>query len=144
MVLALAFSLLATSGKLMAQNRKSGEVCLAGGVFFADGSYAPVGGICVGYTTKFVGAEVNGAALEGGGIFGGNLVVGLFDNPRIIPYATGGVWTTTYGGFGFHAGGGIKMKLSQAYAFRIEYRRYFLDDSDWGVNAVVGGISWFF
>jgi hypothetical protein len=144
MVLLLIVSILAASGNLMAQTRKKGEVFLAGGVLFSDGGYAPAGGISIGYTTKYIGAEVNGAYIGGGGVFGANLVAGLFDNKRIVPYATAGAWTTTFGGLGFYLGGGVKMKASQRYALRIEYRRYILGDSDWGINAIVAGVSWFF
>lgn len=142
--LLLVFFVLVLSGNLFAEARKKGEFSLAGGLFFSEGASSPFGAASLGYYFKWVGAEVNGAILEGGGVIGGNLVVGDFANPRLIPYATGGIWTTTDGGFGFNAGGGIKIKLSEVLAIRAEYRRYFIGDSDWGVNAIIGGISLFF
>ncbi len=143
-VLFLVYSILALSGNLFAETRKKGEFSLAGGLIFSEGYSSPFGGASLGYYFKWIGAEVNGVVIEGGGIIGGNLVVGLFDNQRLIPYATGGIWTTTYGGFGFNVGGGIKIKLSEVFAIRAEYRRYIVGESDWGVNAVIGGISFFF
>lgn len=140
----LVFSILALSGNLFAEARKKVEICFAGGLFFSEGISAPFGAVSLGYYSKLIGAEVNGAIIEGGAVIGGNLVVGLFDNQRLIPYATGGIWTTTDGGFGFNVGGGIKIKLSEVFAIRAEYRRYFVGESDWGVNAIIGGISLFF
>jgi hypothetical protein len=140
----LVFSLLVLLGNLFAESRKKGEICFAGGLFFSDGESFPFGAASLGYYSKLIGAEVNGGIIEGGAVIGGNLVVGLFDNQVFVPYATGGVWTTTDGGFGFNAGGGIKIKLSKVFAIRAEYRRYFVGDSDWGVNAIIGGISLFF
>jgi len=32
------------------------------------------------------------------GVFGANVVVGLFDSKRIVPYVLGGAWTSLYGG----------------------------------------------
>jgi opacity protein-like surface antigen len=54
------------------------------------------------------------------------------------------LWTTTYGGFGFDVGGGVKIKLSERFAIRAEYRRYFIGDDDLGLNVILGGISVFF
>ncbi len=138
------FSLIVLSGNLTAQERKRGEISFGGGLFFSEGNSSPFGAASLGYYFKLIGVEVNGAIIEGGGVLGGNLVVGLFDNQGLIPYATGGIWTTTYGGFGFNVGGGIKIKLSEVLAIRAEYRRYIVSETDWGVNAVIGGISLFF
>ena len=135
---------MALSGSLFAETRKKGEISLAGGLFFSEGNSSPFGAASLGYYFKWIGAEVNGAIVEGGGVIGVNLVVGDFDNRRLIPYATGGIWTTTYGGFGFNVGGGIKIKISEVFAIRVEYRRYIVSETDWGLNAVIGGISLFF
>ena len=140
----LVFSIFALSGNLFADSRKKGEICFAGGLFFSEGDSAPFGAASLGYYFKLIGAEISGAYVEGGAVIGGNLVVGLFDSPGLIPYATGGVWAFTDGGFGFNAGGGIKIKLSEVFAIRAEYRHYFSSDMDWGVNAIIGGISFFF
>jgi opacity protein-like surface antigen len=139
----LLFSFLALSGDLIAQKRKKGEVSLGGGVFFADGGSA-FGAISLGYLTPFVGLEMNGAILEGGGLIGGNLSVGPFTSQVFIPYVTGGIWTTTEGGSGFNVGAGVRVKLTEAFALRAEYRRYIFGESDWGLNAVIGAISYFF
>jgi hypothetical protein len=144
MALFLVFSVLILSGNLFAEARKKGEICFGGGLFFSEGNSAAFGAASFGYYSKLIGGEVNGAILEGGMVIGGNLVVGLFDNQSLIPYATGGIWTTTAGGSGYNIGGGIKMKLSEVFAIRAEYRRYFFGDSDWGVNTIIGGISLFF
>jgi len=144
MIWLIVFSVFAASGNLVAQERKKVEICLAGGALFAGGGYAPVGGASIGYTSKYVGVELNGAYFGYVGVFGANLVAGLFENKRYIPYATGGVWTSTYGGLGFYVGGGLKMQLSPRYAWRTEYRRYVVGDTKWGLNAIVTGVSIFF
>jgi len=144
MVLFLVYSVVALSGSLFAETRKKAEISLAGGSFISEGGSSAFGAASLGYYFKWIGAELNGAVLEGGGIIGCNLVIGIFDSPRLIPYTTGGIWTTTYGGGGFDVGGGIKMKLSEAFAIRAEYRRYVTSDTDWGVSAAIGGISLFF
>ena len=147
-VLFLVFSLFSLSGNLMAQNRKKGEISLGGGFFFVDGGSSAFGAVSLGYYSTFIGVELNGAILEGGALIGGNLSVGPFAMRiamrSFIPYATGGIWTTTSGGIGFDIGGGIKIKLSEVFALRTEYRRYIFGESDWGMNAIIGGISWFF
>lgn len=140
----LVFFILVLSANLFADARKKGEISFGGGVFFSGGDSSAFGAASLGYYSKLIGAEVNGALIMGGGVIGGNLVLGLFDAEPLVPYATGGVWTTTYGGFGFDVGGGIKIRLSKVFAIRVEYRRYFFDDGDWGVNTVIGGISLFF
>lgn len=76
-------------------------------------------------------------------IIGGNILVGTFESKNLMPYLTAGIWTTTGGGFGYNVGGGVKIKLSEVFAIRAEYRRYFISE-DWGVNAMIGGISMFF
>jgi len=144
MILFLVFSVWAISGSLFADARKKAEISLAGGAFISEGNSSSFGAASLGYYFKWVGAELNGAVLEGGGIIGCNLVIGIFNSPRLIPYTTGGIWTTTYGGGGFDVGGGIKMKLSEALAIRAEYRRYIVSDTGWGVSAVIGGLSLFF
>ena len=138
------FLILSLCGNLCAKERKMGEICFAGGLSFLDGGNAPLGAVSLGIYYKVIGIEVNGAILGGAQVIGGNLVAGPFDNQSLIPYATGGIWTTTYGGFGFNFGGGIKIRLSEGFAFRSEYRRYFFSDTDWGLNVIVGGISLFF
>lgn len=140
----LVFSVFTLSGNLFAEARKKGEICFGGGLFFSEGNSAAFVAASLGYYSKLIGGEVNGAIIEGGAVIGGNVVVGLFDNQRLIPYATGGIWTTTAGSFGYNIGGGIKMKLSEVFAIRAEYRRYFFGESDWGVNTIIGGISLFF
>ena len=138
------FSLVVLSGNLMAQERKSGEVSFGGGFIYDEGDSIPFGGLSFGYTSKFIGGEVNGAYLSGIVLFGGNILLGVFDSRVFIPYATGGFCTSMYGGFGLDFGGGVKLKLSDRYAFRIEYRRYVFGDGDWGLNVLIGGISVFF
>ena len=144
MIWLIVFFVFAASGNLAAQERKKVELCIAGGALFSSGGYGPAGGLSLGYTSKYVGVEVNGAYIGGVGVFGANLVAGLFDSKRYIPYATGGLWTSSYGGLGFYVGGGVKVKISPRYAWRTEYRRYIVGDSKWGLNAVVSGISIFF
>jgi hypothetical protein len=143
-IMYLVFSLFALLGDLGAQNKKRGEISLGGGIFFADGGSSAFGAVSLGFYEPFIGVELNGAILEGGALIGGNLSVGPFAALRFIPYATGGIWTTTFGGVGFNVGGGIKLRLTEAFALRTEYRRYIFGDSDWGVNALIGAISWFF
>ena len=140
----IVFSVLLMSATLMAQERRRYEFSLAGGAVITDSAYGPVVGLSIGYTSKSVGAEVNGAYIGMVVVFGANLVAGLFDSKRAIPYATGGVWTSTYGGLGFYLGGGLKLMISPRSAWRTEYRYYVVGDSKWGLNAVVTGISWFF
>lgn len=142
--LSLVFFILVLSANLFAEARQKGEFSLGGGVFFAGHDGSAFGAASFGYYSKFIGAEVNGALIMGGGIIGGNLVLGLFNAEPLIPYVTGGAWITTYGGFGFDVGGGIKIRLSKVFAIRVEYRRYLLDEGDWGVNTLIGGISLFF
>ncbi len=143
-VLFLVFSILLLSGDIFAEARKKAEICFAGGLFFSGGYSTAFGAASLGYYFKVIGVEVNGAIFKGGTVLGGNLLLGPFDNQRFIPYATGGIWTTTDGGFGFNLGGGIKIKLSKVFAIRAEYRRYFVGDTDWGVNTIIGGICFFF
>lgn len=140
----LVLSIFALSGDLIAQNRKKGEISFGGGYFFVERESTAFGAVALGYYSTYIGAEVNGAILRGGALIGGNLSIGPFAMERFIPYATGGVWTTTSGGFGFTFGGGVKMKLSEVVAIRAEYRRYIFGDSNWGLNAIIGGISWIF
>jgi hypothetical protein len=143
-VLFLTFFVLALSGNLFSETEKKWEISFAGGLFFSGFDSVGFGAASLGYYSKFIGTEVNGAVLEGIAIIGGNLFLGIFDNQRFIPYTTGGVWTTTYGGFGLNVGGGIKIRISKVLAVRGEYRRYFVSESDWGVHTVIGGISLFF
>jgi len=138
------FFLIVLSGNLTAQERKKGEISF-GGFFSPEGYRSLFGGASsVGYTNKFIGVEVNGGYIAGLVVLGGNLVVGAFDSKILVPFTTGGIWTSQFGGFGFNVGGGLKLMLSEAFAFRVEYRRYFFGDGDWGINVMIGGVSMFF
>ncbi len=134
--------LLIWSGNLNAQERKKAEICLAGGAFLSEDTSTAFVAASIGYKFKFIGAEVNGEIFREAIVLGTNLLLGPF-HLRIIPYATGGIWTTTWGGIGLNVGGGIKIKLSDTFAVRAEFRRYFVE-SDWGINTIIGGISLFF
>ena len=114
----LVFSLLVLTANLMAEERKKGEICFAGGLFIPEGYSAPFGAVSLGFYSNVIGIEVNGAILGGVTVIGSNLVAGGFDSRNLIPYATAGIWTTTYGGFGFNFGGGIKIKVSELLAIR--------------------------
>ena len=140
----LIFSFVILPGNLMAQEMKTGEICLGGSLFFFEGDTALFGMICVGGNYKVVGFDLRGYITEGGAIIAGNLKLGLFDSQRSVPYATGGVWTTTGGGFGFNIGGGLGLRLTEVFAIRVEYRRWFVGEIDWGLNTISAGISWFF
>lgn len=142
-MLFFVLSLVVLSANLMAQERKKGEISFGGGVVFEEGNSSPFGVVSLGSASKFIGAEVNAGYIEGVVVIGGNLLVGKFESKNLVPYVTGGVWTTTFGGFGFNVGGGLKIKLSEVFAIRAEYRRYFTGE-DWGLNALIGGISLFF
>jgi len=135
---------MALSMDLNAQNRKKAEISLGGGSFYAGGDGVSFGAFALGICSGYIGAELNGAIVEGGIILGGNLSIGPFALRGLIPYATGGIWTTTLGGFGFNVGGGIRFKLTEAFALRTEYRRYIFNGSDWGINALIGAATLFF
>lgn len=144
-VLFSVFSVWALSGDLFAAERKNWEICFAGGSSFSGAfDSAAFGAASLACYYKFIGAEVSGAIFDGDTVVGGNLVIALFRNQGFIANTTGGVWTTTDGGFGFSAGGGIKIMLSNMFAIRGEYRRYAVSDSNWEANAIFGGISLFF
>lgn len=65
-------------------------------------------------------------------------------NLRYSPYATGGLWTTTFGGVGWNIGGGFKIKLNEDLAVRAEFKHWTNLDFDWGVNLISFGITLFF
>jgi len=143
-VLFAAFFALALSANLYAEAMKKGEFSLAGGIFFTGSDGTAFGAASLGGHSKFIGIEANGAVFRGSGILGANLVLGTFGAEYVIPYATAGVWTSTVGSGGINVGGGIKIKVSEITAFRIEYRHYFLGGGDWDVNTFIGGFSLFF
>ena len=63
----------------------------------------------------------------------------------VVPYAAGGLWTTSGGGVGWNIGGGLKMKLTETLAIRAVYRRFAsFEEFDWGVNVISFGLSIFF
>jgi hypothetical protein len=142
-VLFLVISLLAFAGNLSAQQGIKSELSLGGGSFLGEGCSSYFGAASLGFYSKMIGAELSGAILGGGAVVDVNLSSGPFEWQHFIPYATSGIWTTTSGGFGFNVGGGIKIKLSDEVALRVEYRRYLLQESDWGLDAIIGGISLF-
>lgn len=143
-VLLVVFSALVLSGNLFAEGERKREISFGGGYFLSDCCSTSFGAASLGYYSKLIGGELSGAVLEGGAILGGNLVLGLFENQLVIPYTTMGIWTTVCGGLGYNVGGGIKIKLSETFAMRAEYRRYFVGDTDWGIDTIIGGISLFF
>jgi hypothetical protein len=139
-----AFFALALSANLYAEAMKKGEFSLAGGIFFTGNDGTAFGAVSLGAHSKFIGIEANGAVFRGSGILGANLVLGTFGAKYVIPYATAGVCTNTFGYIGFNGGGGIKFKVSEITAFRIEYRHYFLGGGGWDADTFIGGISLFF
>lgn len=139
----LVFSLLVLTPNLMAKEKIKGEICFVGGLFVPEGYTAPFGAASLGIYYKAIGVEVSGAILGRVTVIGSNFVAGAFNSRNLIPYVTAGIWTTTWGGYGFNFGVGIKIKVSKSLAIRAEYRRYFFTDSDWEMNALAGGISLF-
>lgn len=148
-VCVFAILLLELSVNLGAHERKRAEICLAGGIFTTGSNGSGIIATSLGYNFKFVGAEVYGAIIEQGTVLGANLLLGFFEYQPFIPYVIGGIWTIggdntiVAEGSGFNVGGGIKIKLMDAFAVRAEIRRYFVE-SHWGVNTFTGGISLFF
>ncbi|MBN1274514.1 MAG: hypothetical protein JXB26_19815 [Candidatus Aminicenantes bacterium] len=140
----MVFVLMMVSADLFAESKNNGELSFCAGLSLGGGINDIFGAANLGYYSKNVGLEAHGALNGGVVIIGGNLVVEFFDAKRVVPFVTGGIWTTTFRFFGFDVGGGIKVSLSKASAFRVEYRRYFFGNIEWGANSLIGGISLFF
>jgi len=144
--LLLVFSLFFLSGNMFAEARRKAEICYAGGLYFGRNSYNSfLGTVSLGYYFKLIGAEVNGIVVfKGITIFGSNLSLGLFDNQRLIPYATGGIWKNSHEGYGYNVGGGIKIRFEDGFAIRAEYRHYFYTEEGDDIDMIIGGLSLFF
>jgi len=149
-ILGIVFSLVVCSGDLLAKERKNFEFNLSAvGVTIEDEGLwiVPGGKVSLAYyPMKEVGIELGGIIVIPGGVFfSGNVVVSPFNLQRIIPYATGGLWTTTAGGFGWNIGCGLKIKLIENLAIRAEYRRWAaFEEFEWGLNFISFGLSYFF
>ncbi|NIM58854.1 MAG: hypothetical protein GTO16_07930 [Candidatus Aminicenantes bacterium] len=153
LALVIVLSLVFCCNNLFAKERKNFEFNLsAAGVTLEDEGLwiIPGGVVSLGYyPMKEVGIELGGIIIisEGAGaLFSGNVVLSPPNLERFIPYAIGGVWTTTSGGFGWNIGGGLKIKLlNEGMAIRAEYRRWAVfEEFDWGVNFISCGLSFFF
>jgi len=150
--LVIVFFFMACSGNLLAQKRKGGELSLSAvGVTVEELGLWIIPGGMIGLginTTKAVGVELDGIIVisEGAGaLMSGNVVVSPFNLKEAIPYAIGGIWTTTAGGFGWNLGGGLKIKLNENLAIRAEYRRWAVfEEFRWCVNFILCGLSLFF
>ena len=150
--LAIFFSLVVCSGDLLPQERKRSEFSLRAVGVTVEGEglwIVPGGVVSLGfYQIKEVGIELGGIIIIDEGIAAlitGNVIVSPFNLQRTIPYVTGGLWTTTAGGFGWNVGGGLKIKLTETLAIRAEYRRWAVfEEFDWGVNFISCGLSYFF
>lgn len=132
------------SGNLIAKERKRGELYLGGSIFFWDGDATLFGMIMVGGNYRGTGFDLSLHIISRGAIIAGNLKLGFFDGQKLIPYATGGIWTTTAGGFGFSLGGGLVLRLTESLGIRAEYRRLFVGEIEWGLNSILGGICLFY
>jgi hypothetical protein len=140
------------SGDLLARERKNFEFNLSAvGVTIEDEGLwiIPGGVVSLGYyPLKKIGLELGGIIIisEGAGaLITGNVVICPFNLERVIPYATGGLWTTTSGGFGWNIGGGLKIMIFDKLAIRAEYRRWAVfEEFDWGVNFISCGLSIYF
>jgi len=142
------FFFAACFGNLLAQEQKNLELTLGAAGTVAEGMglwILPGGAISLGFhTTKGIGVEIGGIILAGGAFVSGNAVLSPLNLERVIPYTTGGLWTTTAGGLGWNAGGGIKLKLNRTIGIRIEYRRWgIFDEYGWGGNLILFGLSFF-
>ena len=145
-------SLVVCSGDLLAQERKKSEFNLSAvGVTIEDEGLwiIPGGVVSFGYyPMREVGLEIGAIVIISEGawaLFTGNVILSSFNLQRIIPYVTGGLWTTTAGGFGWNIGGGLKIKLTERLAIRAEYRRWAVfEEFDWGVNFISCGLSYFY
>jgi len=149
--LLIVFFLVACSSNLLAQKRKNGELSLCAVAIVNHYGFwiIPGGMISLGInTTKTVGVELDGIIViseESGALISANIVLSPFNLKELIPYTIGGIWTTTYGGFGWNFGGGIKIKLSENLAIRAEYKYWAnFEEYEWGINFISCGLSLFF
>jgi opacity protein-like surface antigen len=151
-VLIFVLVMLAFSGNLLAQEKNSKEISLSavGAANFGEFRFIEGPMITIGYnTTKGIGFEAGGIIVFGetvGALLSGNIVVSPFNIRKIVPYATGGLWTShSFAGVGWNAGGGIKLLLSDKLAIRAEYRRWSsFEEFSFGVNTFSGGLSYIF
>ena len=147
--LLLFLSILLLPWNSFAESKKRIEICVSGGFFISEGNSCAIAGASLGYNFRFIASEVFVGVIDRGTVLGVNLLLGLFDNQLVIPYVSGGIWTIegnntiVAGGSGFNVGGGIKIKFSEVFAIRTEFRRYFVE-SHWGVNIIIGGVSLYF
>ena len=147
--LVIVFSLVVCSGNLLAQERKSREFSLGAAVSsgIREGSDAHFV-FSIGYHAT-IGFELGGLIVTGEGvgvILSANLAVSPFYLQRVIPYAIGGLWTVLLGEIsGWNIGGGLKIKLKENMAIRIELRRWVpFGQSEGGAASISFGLSWFF
>ncbi|MHA2315461.1 MAG: hypothetical protein ACXACF_09325 [Candidatus Hermodarchaeia archaeon] len=111
----------------MAQERKKAEFSLGAALSegIQEGS-AVAGVFSIGHY-ETIGFELGGLIVIGEGvraILSANFVVSPFYLQRVIPYAIGGVWSAIPEASGWNIGGGLKIKLNENLAVRIEYRRW--------------------
>jgi hypothetical protein len=144
--LAVVFCLVVCSGNLLAQERKSGEFSLGGAISggIREGP-AFLGVFSIGYYDT-IGFEFGGLFVpSAGGILSANFVLSASNHKEPIYYVIGGVWTITSDGTGWNIGGGLKMKLNEKLAIRIEYRRWVpFGESEGGGYSLSCGLSLFF
>ena len=102
------------------------EVNIAGmtliGSWWTEGFY--LGRIGVGYSHKGIGFELGAVAAPwyGGSfvLFDGALVLNPFSEKSVSPVLRIGA-LSTYGGFAFMIGGGLRLRLTSKFGLRAEY-----------------------
>lgn len=106
------------------------EVNIAGmtliGSEWIEGFY--LGRIGFGYFYKGIGFELGAVAAPwyGGNfvLFDGALVLNPFSEKSVSPALRIGALTSTYGGFAFMIGGGLRLRLTSKFGFRAEYNYF--------------------
>jgi hypothetical protein len=110
-----------------ATNDSRVEVNIAGmtliGSSWIEGFY--LGRIGLGYSYKGIGFELGAVAAPwyGGSfvLFDGALVLNPLSEKPVSPVLRIGALMSTYGGFAFMAGGGLRLRLTSKFGFRAEY-----------------------
>jgi hypothetical protein len=144
--LIFVLSLLFMSGQLIAQERNSAEfnISAVGTSLTGRFGFIPAPKLSIGLMKDSFGIELGGIVSIGGALISGNVVISPFNDKKVTPYITGGLWTTTIGGLGWNVGGGIKIMLNRKLAARFELQRWgFFEEGDFGIYFISGGFSFF-
>lgn len=103
------------------------EVNMAGMTYIGSGWTEAfyLGRIGFGYFYKAIGFELGAVAAPwyGGSVvlFDGALVLNPFSEKSVSPVLRIGALTSTYGGFTFMIGGGLRLRITSKFGLRAEY-----------------------